>query len=356
MTRTTQTTTGALSRFKYIETSPTLGREYPDIQLSSIIDDDELVRDIAITVSERGVLFFKDQDLGPSDLKRLVSKIGEVMGHPEEAGLHRSALSGQKDKHLGIPEQDDPNILIISSESQKKTLKDSLPAATRRLASWGWHSDESQEKYPPAYTAFKIAKSPPTGGDTLFVSAYGLYDRLSEPFQKFAESLTGEYTFFLQGLQISDESKATHHAAEYHRVHENGVPWEDDVPRGHPENIGFDFKQSHPVVRTNPVTGWKSLFGVGWGLVDGWYDNMSQHESNLLRDFFLSMITNCSDLQIRRKWDDNAVAIWDNRAVHHNPTYDVVEGERLTFRVTGIGEKPYLDPSSTTRTEALSKQ
>jgi hypothetical protein len=38
------------------------------------------------------------------------------MGHPEEAGLHRSAFSGQKDKHLGIPEQDDPNILIISSE------------------------------------------------------------------------------------------------------------------------------------------------------------------------------------------------------------------------------------------------
>ncbi|KAL2783451.1 hypothetical protein BJX66DRAFT_344932 [Aspergillus keveii] len=337
-----QKTTGALTHFEYTEVSPALGREYYGIQLSSIIDDNSILRDLAITVSERGVLFFKDQDIGPSELKRLVTRIGEVMGHPKEAGLHRSALSGQKDKHLGIPEQDDPHILIISSESQKKTLKDSLPAQTSKLASWGWHSDESHEKYPPAYTAFKIAKSPPTGGDTLYVSAYGLYDRLSKPFQKFAESLTG--------------SLATHHAAEYLRARENGVPFEEDVPRGHPENIGFEFKQSHPIVRTNPVTGWKSLFGVGWGMVDGWYDKMPEHESNLLKDFFLSMITNCSDLQIRRKWDDNGVAIWDNRAVHHNPTYDVVEGERLTFRVTGIGEKPYLDVNSTSRMEFLSKQ
>jgi alpha-ketoglutarate-dependent taurine dioxygenase len=66
--------------------------------------------------SERGVLFFNDQDITPSELKQLILRIGEVMGHPKEAGLHRSALSGQKDKHLGIPEQDDPNILIISSE------------------------------------------------------------------------------------------------------------------------------------------------------------------------------------------------------------------------------------------------
>ncbi|KAL3477020.1 hypothetical protein BJX99DRAFT_257925 [Aspergillus californicus] len=83
---------------------------------------------------------------------------------------------------------------------------------------------------------------------------------------------------------------------------------------------------------------------------------MAPHESNLLKDFFLSMVTNCSDLQIRKSWDDNDVAIWDNRASHHSPTYDVVEGERLTFRVTGIGEKPYFDPNSTTRTEFLSKR
>jgi hypothetical protein len=42
-------TSGALDRFKYSECSPALGREYHGLQLSSIIDDDEIVRDLAIT-------------------------------------------------------------------------------------------------------------------------------------------------------------------------------------------------------------------------------------------------------------------------------------------------------------------
>lgn len=31
-------------------------------------------------------------------------------------------------------------------------------------------------------------------------------------------------------------------------------------PRGHPDNVGLDFRAVHPVIRTNPVTGWKALF------------------------------------------------------------------------------------------------
>jgi alpha-ketoglutarate-dependent taurine dioxygenase len=33
--------------------------------------------------------------------------------------------------------------------------------------------------------------------------------------------------------------------------------------RGAPENIGTDLKAVHPVIRTNPVTGWKSVYAVG---------------------------------------------------------------------------------------------
>jgi hypothetical protein len=83
------------------------------------------------------------------------------------------------------------------------------------------------------------------------VSAYGLYDRLSEPFQKFAESLTGGFSARFEGhkTRISNISAATHHAGEYKRLRENGVPFEADVPRGHPGNIGFDFKQSQCVTQ-----------------------------------------------------------------------------------------------------------
>jgi hypothetical protein len=86
---------------------------------------------------------------------------------------------------------------------------------------------ESYEKYPPAYTGFKIAKSPPTGGDTLFVSSYGLYEHLSEPWQKFADGLT-----------------ATHSAKEFLRFMEKGMTLDGELQRGHPENVGLEFQTS----------------------------------------------------------------------------------------------------------------
>jgi hypothetical protein len=49
------------------------------------------------------------------------------------------------------------------------------------------------------------------------------------------------------------------------------------------------------------------------------------------------------------------LAIWDNRSAFHAATFDYEGlGERFGNRVVGIGERPYLDPSSTTKAEALS--
>ncbi|KAL4733723.1 hypothetical protein BDV11DRAFT_209995 [Aspergillus similis] len=282
-----QRLTGVLSQFRYIESTSALGREYTDLQLSSILDNDEMVRDLAITVSERGVLLINNQNITPSELKRLV--------------IHR---------HLDIPEVEDPEIFIISSVTQKKTLADALPSSGRKFASWGWHTDESYEKYPPAYTVFKIAKSPPTGGDTLFVSSY-------------------------------DGLTATHSAKEFLRFAEKGMPLNAELERGHPENVGLKFQTSHPVVRTNPVTGWKGLFGVGFGLLDGHFDNMTEHENSLLKEYSLRMITDSSDLQTRKRWNDNYVTIWDNLAALCITTQHSIE------------EKPYYDPSSTSRAEFL---
>lgn len=47
-------------------------------------------------------------------------------------------------------------------------------------------------------------------------------------------------------------------------------------------------------------------------------------------------------------------AIWDNRCVYHAATKDVdVDDNRTGYRTMGVGERPYLDPASTTRREAL---
>lgn len=50
-------------------------------------------------------------------------------------------------------------------------------------------------------------------------------------------------------------------------------------------------------------------------------------------------------------------AIWDNRSVYHTATYDYEGlGPRTGQRAVSLGERPYLDPNSTGRQEALARE
>jgi alpha-ketoglutarate-dependent taurine dioxygenase len=111
-------------------------------------------------------------------------------------------------------------------------------------------------------------------------------------------------------------------------------------------------RRQSPVVQTNPVTGWKSLYGLGHQVAFGGINGVTNYENQIMQGYFLRLITDNHDIQIRHKWKPYDVAIWDNRSVLHNVTNDYV-GDRLALRVVSIGNKPYLDPNSTTRSVAL---
>jgi alpha-ketoglutarate-dependent taurine dioxygenase len=50
----------------------------------------------------------------------------------------------------------------------------------------------------------------------------------------------------------------------------------------------------------------------------------------------------------------NDLAIWDNRSVYHTATFDYRGlGARTGQRAVSLGERPYLDPKSRGRKEAL---
>lgn len=56
------------------------------------------------------------------------------------------------------------------------------------------------------------------------------------------------------------------------------------------------------------------------------------------------------------KADAASLAIWDNRSAYHAATFDYSGlGPRTGHRVVGLGEKPYFDPKSTSRREALER-
>jgi hypothetical protein len=81
--------------------------------------------------------------------------------------------------------------------------------------------------------------------DTLWANAYEAYDRLTPTFRTFLEGLTATH----RGDQFLEVSKRT------------GQPLAKN--RGAPENsepVGDDLTAVHPVIRTNPVTGWKGVF------------------------------------------------------------------------------------------------
>jgi alpha-ketoglutarate-dependent taurine dioxygenase len=327
---------GALDNYESFDVTSVIGREFPKIQLTEILQDDAKIRDLAILVSQRGVVFFRNQDINIDDQKILGQKLGELTGKPETSKLHRHALSNSK-RGIAVDENGrlDDEVSIISSEQRRKFYQGKI-FGSKKIASEGWHADITFERIPSDYAILKIIKTPEdAGGDTLWASGYEAFDRLSPVWQRFAESLT-----------------ATHHQPNFNKVaaEHNLELIEDD--RGAPETKGLDFTASHPVVRTNPVTGWKSLFGAGHQVHAGWIDNVTETESELIKAYFLKLITENHDLQVRFRWNKNDLAIWDNRSVFHTATDDYA-GKRQGNRVVSLGEKPFYNPASKSRREAL---
>ncbi|KAK3318058.1 hypothetical protein B0H66DRAFT_556147 [Apodospora peruviana] len=329
---------GALDSYESFEVTPVIGREYPKAKLVEWLDDpnsDKLLRDLAITISQRGVVFFRAQDGLTNDLqKKLIVRLGELTGRPATSGLHIHPILNSE-RELG---GSDPEISTISSVQNKKFYSRGVAEelSPKKQSSAQWHSDIAFEPVPADYTSLRLVDLPSTGGDTLWASGYEIYDRISEPYQKFLESLTA--TFEQPGFGKVAE------AAGFKLY---------DKQRGSPLNVGSELKAIHPVVRTNPVTGWKSIFPVGGHVKH--INGLTDEESSKLLTWFLDLVYKNHDLQVRLKWQSpNDIAIWDNRSVFHSATFDYDGyGDRFGNRAVGLGEQPYFDPNSTSRRTAL---
>ncbi|GAD94720.1 hypothetical protein AN2198.2 [Paecilomyces variotii No. 5] len=332
---------GSLDEYQHFNVTPVIGAEFPEVQLTDILNDDKKIKDLAILVSQRGVVFFRNQKINSDEQKVLGQKLGELTGKPSTSKLHRHAVANSK-RGISVDENGklDDEISVISSEVNRKLYGDRYQPHNGRLASEGWHADITFERVPSDYAILKITDVPEdqSGGDTLWASGYEVYDRLSPSIQKLADGL-----------------KAVHHQPAFNNIaKEHGIELIDG-DRGAPENTGFDFKASHPLVRTNPVTGWKSLFGAGQQVEHGWIEGVTKRESQILKKYFNQLIFENHDLQVRFKWNPNDLAIWDNRSVFHTATNDY-EGKRQGNRVVSLGEIPYFDPASKSRRQALAHE
>lgn len=331
---------GALDSYAFTEVTPVIGREYRTLQLRDLLNAsnaDDLIRELAIVISRRGVVFFRGQEITPEEQKQLTQRIGLAAGKPTTSNLHiHPVFNSQRNAQYqttdakGTINKDD-EISVISSKLRKEVLE----LRDHKSGAEEWHSDITFEPAPADYTSLKVHTLPFTGGDTLWCSAYEIYDLLSRPFQDFVSGLIGRYA------QPGFERAAETSGFELHAG-----------PRGSPLNVGKKLEAYHPFVRTNPVTGWRSVFGVG-----SHFDrivNLDLRESRMIKDYILGLVTSSHAAQVRFRWEANDVAIWDNRSAYHAATPDYYGlGDRGGVRAVSVGEKPYLDQASASRRDEL---
>lgn len=104
----------------------------------------------------------------------------------------------------------------------------------------------------------------------------------------------------------------------------------------------------HPVVRTHPVTGKKSLFVGAFTthftnfhnarnvrVGQEWHPGASQLLQHLISQAFVP------EYQMRWRWKAGDVAIWDNRCTQHYAVMDYPPCIRRMNRATIMGDKPF---------------
>lgn len=235
-----------------------------------------------------GVIFFRRQPLPPAAFQAFAERFGEVVEYPFVKGIE------------GHP-------LIIP------VLK--LPHEKHNFGGI-WHTDTAYLDAPPMATMLIAREVPPFGGDTLFASGAAAYEALSPA---------------MQAMLLPLKAVNTSTKADVTKTREDRIK---DAPTAQSKK---ELMAEHPVVRTHPETGRKSLY-VNCGHTARLAD-MTEAESKPLLDFLFSHQSK-PEFTCRFAWQAGDIAFWDNRCVLHNPVNDYHGYKRLMHRVTLKGDKP----------------
>ncbi|SKA01100.1 taurine dioxygenase [Enhydrobacter aerosaccus] len=260
--------------------TPAIGAEVSGIDLGGPLSNRQ-VSDLHDALMTHQTLFFRDQQMTVEQHKALGRLFGELLVHP--------AAKAELEGH--------PEIRVVHADDKTET-------ATGEV----WHSDMSCEPEPPMGSILYMHETPETGGDTAFANMYLAYETLSEPIKRLCEGLTALHT-----------SAHVYSRNAYGRA-----------DKKFPEAV-------HPVVRTHPETGRKSLF-VNRGFTTRIVE-LRKAESDALLEMLLRH-AETPEFQCRFRWQRHSVAFWDNRCALHRAIFDYHPHVRHAHRVTIRGDKP----------------
>jgi taurine dioxygenase len=240
---------------------------------------------------EHHVLFFRDQHISPADQTAFAARFGELDVYP-----FMEPLPGH------------PHVIPIIKEQ-----------ATRYNFGGGWHTDMSYVEEPPKATFLYAIEVPARGGDTLFANMEAAYDALSSGMQQ-----------LVSGLRAVFSAAKVHGASGYYQRADHPMDMRKNEAQ---EQARF----VHPVVRTHPETGRKSLY-LDAPHVER-FENMRVQESEPLIQFLCSHATQ-PQFTTRLRWAPGTLAVWDNRCLQHYALNDYQGQRREMNRVVVRGDEP----------------
>jgi taurine dioxygenase len=261
--------------------------------------DEEAFREIERAFHDNIVVVFRRQILSSEQQIEFSRRFGELEIHIVKKYL----LPGY------------PEILMISNIRNERGEHIGLADA-----GFTWHSDTSYRRRPSRCSLLYAKEVPQRNGqplgDTVFANAIAAYEALPENMKK-----------RLAGLN------AIHRYSARRRVADSPRPKLTKAQLDETPDI------AHPIVRTHPYTGRKSLYVTAGECVG--IENMPDDEAGHL---IAELDAHCvrPEFLYRHKWQVGDLLMWDNTSSMHLAICDYALPERrLMHRTTVIGTVPF---------------
>jgi taurine dioxygenase len=222
-----------------------------------------------------------------------------------EQHVRISRMFGELEVHPMRPQGEFPEILVLDNHKDNPVLSTDV-----------WHSDTTFRKNPTKYTILRCQIMPKLGGDTLWANMEAAYDGLSDIFKTMIANLRAVHDFqnFRVLFKNTDDDRAKLHKME------------DMFPN-----------PSHPVVRTHPVTGRKSIYVNPQFTLR--IEGLEQAESRAILDVLFAQ-ARVPEYQFRLRWAPGTIVFWDNRSTQHYAANDYYPERRRMERTAVVGDVP----------------
>ncbi|MDQ8703559.1 TauD/TfdA family dioxygenase [Streptomyces sp. LHD-70] len=274
----------------------TIGAELRGVQLGDAARDDDLFTAIEQLLLRYKVLFLRDQDLTRAEHVAFASRFGALEDHP---------VVGSDPEHPGLVR------IYKDLDSEPEHYENSL------------HCDGTWRTTPSMGAVLRCVETPAVGGDTIWINMAEAHRRLPEHVKDQIADLRARHSIesSFGAVLPAEERRAL--AAKYPDA-------------------------EHPVVRTHPVTGEQILFVNSFTTHFVNYhrpervrfgQDYAPGASNLL-DYLRSQAA-VPEYQVRWRWTENSVAIWDNRSTQHYAVQDYWPAVRRMERAGIVGDRPF---------------